>query len=75
MVSIVAQHSDTQQQLSAGLAAEDAARVVEVLDFIGPIYRGKTIATGQDVFEFAQGVAATLSLLNTDADTRIAGLL
>lgn len=75
MVSIVAQHSDTQQQLSAGLAAEDAARVVEALDFIEPIYRGKTIATGQDVFEFAQGVATTLSLLNTDADTRIAGLL
>lgn len=50
-------------------------RVQDALAFVEPIYRGKTVATGQDTFEFAQGAATTLALLNADADTRIAGLL
>ena len=75
MVSIVATPSETPVQLSAGLTAEDSARVLDALAFVEPIYRGKTVATGQDTFVFVQGVAATLAQLNTDADTRIAGLL
>ncbi len=54
---------------------EDGARVMDALGFIEPIYRGNTMITGQDAFEFAQGIASVLALLNTDADTRIAGLL
>ena len=75
MVSIVATPGEVSAQLSAGLSAEDSARVQDALAFVEPFYRGKTVATGQDTFEFAQGAATTLSLLNTDADTRIAGLL
>lgn len=75
MVSIVATHNDVHEQLSAGLAADDAARVVDALAFVEPVYRSKTSDAGQNLFEFAQEVAVTLSLLNTDADTRIAGLL
>ncbi|RZI43116.1 bifunctional (p)ppGpp synthetase/guanosine-3',5'-bis(diphosphate) 3'-pyrophosphohydrolase [Herbaspirillum sp. HC18] len=75
MVSIVATPSEAHVQLSAGLTAEDSARVLDALAFVEPIYRGKAVATGQDTFEFAQGVASTLSLLNADANTRIAGLL
>ncbi len=75
MVSIVATPSEAHVQLTAGLSAEDGARVQDALAFIEPIYRGKTVPTGQDTFEFAQGAATTLALLNADADTRIAGLL
>jgi len=75
MVSIAATQSDTQAKLSSGLTVDDGARVLDALAFIEPIYRGKKVSTGQDAFEFAQGVAATLAHLNTDADTRIAGLL
>lgn len=75
MVSIAATQSDAQTQLSSGLTAEDGARVLEALGFIEPSYSGKTVATGQDAFAFAQGVAMALTQLNTDADTRIAGLL
>jgi GTP pyrophosphokinase len=75
MVSIVAAPSETHVQLSAGLTAEDSARVLDALAFAEPIFRGKAVPTGQDTFEFAQGTATTLALLNTDADTRIAGLL
>ncbi len=75
MVSIAATQSDTHAQLSSGLTAEDTARLMEVLDFIEPVYRGKSVTTGQDAFDFARGVVVTLAQLNTDADTRIAGLL
>lgn len=75
MVSIAATQSETSVQLSSGLTAEDSARVLDALAFVEPIYRGKTVATGQDGFDFVQGAATTLALLNTDADTRIAGLL
>lgn len=75
MVSIAATQSETSVQLSSGLTAEDSARVLDALAFVEPIYRGKTVATGQDAFDFVQGAATTLALLNTDADTRIAGLL
>jgi GTP pyrophosphokinase len=75
MVSIVATPSEVRVQLCTGLSAEDSARVRDALAFVEPFYRGKVVATGQDTLEFAQGAATTLALLNTDADTRISGLL
>lgn len=75
MVSLAATQSDTLAQLSSGLTSDDSARVMDALAFIEPIYRGKSVSTGQGAFEFAQGVATILAHLNTDADTRIAGLL
>jgi GTP pyrophosphokinase len=75
MVSIAAAQNDAHVQLSSGLMPEDSTRVVDALAFVEPLYSGKTVVTGQDAFSFAQGVATTLALLNTDADTRIAGLL
>jgi GTP pyrophosphokinase len=43
--------------------------------FVKPILSGKTVGTGQDAFNFAEGVATTLAQINADGDTRIAGLL
>ena len=75
MVSIAALRSETPEQVTSGLNAEDSARLLAALAFIKPIYENKTVVTGQDAFLFAQGVATTLAQLKTDADTRIAGLL
>ncbi|TFW10502.1 bifunctional (p)ppGpp synthetase/guanosine-3',5'-bis(diphosphate) 3'-pyrophosphohydrolase [Oxalobacteraceae bacterium OM1] len=75
MVSIVAKPSEAPVQLSSGLTPEDSARVLDALAYVQPHYEGRTVITGQDAFAFAQGVSATLASLNTDADTRIAGLL
>ena len=75
MVSIAALSSETPEQVTAGLNAEDSARVLAALAFIKPIYENRIVVTGQDAFLFAQGVATTLAQLKTDVDTRIAGLL
>jgi GTP pyrophosphokinase len=75
MVSIAASKNDAQLQLTSGLGAEDAARVIDALGFVKPLYEGTAVATDQDTFEFSQGVATTLSLLEADAETRIAAFL
>jgi len=75
MVSIAATQSETHEQLTSGLTHEDGERVLQALAYVEPLYRNKVVVTGQDAFEFARGVATTLASLNTDADTRIAGLL
>ena len=75
MVSSIALQEVSQQQLSSGLNDDDAARVIDAAQFVEPIYRGYELVTGQDAYVFSIGVANTLTLLNTDADTRIAALL
>jgi len=75
MVSIASAQTTAEVQLSTGLTEEDAARVLDVLTFVEPLYASKTVATGQAALDYVLSVATTLALLNTDADTRIAGLL
>uniref|UniRef100_UPI000473589A RelA/SpoT family protein n=1 Tax=Herminiimonas sp. CN TaxID=1349818 RepID=UPI000473589A len=75
MVSVVASQNDISRQLTAGLSAEDSARVLDAFAFVCPLYDGKTIPTGQPALEFVKGVATTLAALKVDAETIIAGLL
>ena len=62
-------------QLIAGLGDEDVVRLQQAIDFVQPLYSARAIVTGQPAFDFSLGVATTLASLQTDADTRIAGLL
>ena len=74
MVSIVAL-GDAATQVVHGLGPDDCARVKAALDFAAASYGERLAATGQSAFEFSLGVAGTLALLRSDAETRIAGLL
>ena len=75
MVSIAALNSATTDQLVQGLSADDGARVLAALDHASQAYSGRTTGHGQDALEFAIGVASTLAILRTDAETRIAALM
>ncbi len=66
---------DGDEQLTAGLRAEDSARLMEAMDFVSQPYAGKSVPTGQEAMAFTRGVVATLAALKTDIDTRIAGML
>ncbi|SFC47109.1 RelA/SpoT family protein [Massilia yuzhufengensis] len=66
---------DATTQLVQGLSVEDCARVQGALDYANAAYGERSAASGQNAFEFSLGVASTLSVLRTDAETRIAGLL
>jgi GTP pyrophosphokinase len=75
MVSVATAQSDTHVQLTTGLSPEDGARVLGALAFVKPFYADKTVSSGQNAVEYAQGIASVLTQLNADVDTRIAGLL
>ena len=75
MVSITTPNSSTEELLTSGLSVEDAARVMDAVDFVKPLYAGKKVVTGQDAFEFSQTSSTVLAQLKTDPDTRIAALL
>ncbi|MDP3673264.1 MAG: bifunctional (p)ppGpp synthetase/guanosine-3',5'-bis(diphosphate) 3'-pyrophosphohydrolase [Telluria sp.] len=74
MVSIAALGS-ASTQLVQGLSAEDGARVRAALDYASEAYEDKTCAWGQPALDFSIGVASTLALLRSDAETLIAGLM
>jgi GTP pyrophosphokinase len=74
MVSIAAL-GDATTQLVNGLGPDDRARVQAALDFAAEAYGERHASSGQSAFEFSLGVAVTLALLRSDAETRIAGLL
>lgn len=69
------QVNDLNEQLTAGLRAEDAARLLEAFSFVEPYYLQKVVPTGQDALAFARSVVSCLASLNADIDTRIAGVL
>ena len=75
MVSIAALNSATSDQLVQGLSADEGARVLAALDQASDLYGDKVCTSGQGAAEFAVGVASTLAFLNTDADSRIAGMM
>ncbi|KAF3998140.1 RelA/SpoT family protein [Glaciimonas immobilis] len=75
MVAIASTQDAAQVQLCAGLSDDDSARVLKALAFVTPLYEGNVITTGQTALEFSQSVANILAILNTDVETRIAGLI
>jgi len=66
---------DATTQLVQGLSPEECARVQHALDYAAAAYGERSLASGQNAFEFSLGVAGTLAYLRSDAETRIAGLL
>lgn len=74
MVSVAAGKSE-DEDLTAGLRAEDAARLLQALTFVRTAYADRVVPTGQGALEFVRNVVACLASLKTDVDTRIAGLL
>ncbi|MES2296710.1 MAG: bifunctional (p)ppGpp synthetase/guanosine-3',5'-bis(diphosphate) 3'-pyrophosphohydrolase [Pseudomonadota bacterium] len=74
MVSIAALGS-ARTQLVQGLSLEDSARVQGALEYANTVYGDKLCSFGQGAFDFSLGVASTLAVLRSDAETRIAGLM
>lgn len=66
---------DARTGLVQGLSPEDCVRVHGALEYVFGAYGTRLAGTGQSAFEFSLGAAGTLAYLNTDAETRIAGLV
>jgi len=66
---------DVNTGLVQGLGQDDCQRVHAALEYAIAAYGERVAASGQGAFDFSLGAAGTLAYLNTDAETRIAGLL
>jgi GTP pyrophosphokinase len=75
MVTTTVLHRAEQAHMTQGLSPEDRERVLDALTFVRPIYANHAVKSGQLIMDFVEGVVSTLTLLNCDAPTRIAGLL
>ncbi len=65
----------TEAALLEGLSEADAERVIAALEYVTPLYANKCVITEQNALQFVNGVVATLAMLRTDVDTRIAAIL
>lgn len=75
MVSVATIQGEGLAAITAGLGADDAARVEKALAEVEPLYADRQILSGQNALQFVFSVASVLTALNADAQTRIAGLL
>lgn len=75
MVSVKRQHSEEEDPLFVNLGEQDSVRMQDALDFVAPVYAGKCVIAQQETMAFSLGVAAILSSLTSDVETRLAGLL
>jgi len=66
---------DAKTGLVQGLTTVDCQRVHGALEYAFGAYGTRLAGSGQSAFEFSLGAAGTLAYLNTDAETRIAGLV
>ncbi|MCL1886446.1 MAG: bifunctional (p)ppGpp synthetase/guanosine-3',5'-bis(diphosphate) 3'-pyrophosphohydrolase [Betaproteobacteria bacterium] len=64
-----------KEKIAAGLSPESGKLVMETYEFAIETYRNKKLDSGQPVIDFVSTVCLILATLNTDSETRIAGLL
>lgn len=65
----------TDDNLTAGLTAEDGKRVMDAYAFAQESYADVSLESGQSAIDFSESIAQILADLNCDAQTRVAGLL
>lgn len=61
-------------KITTGLSPEHARQVRDAYEFAVEVYDDKNLDSGQLVIDFARTVCIILTTLNTDPETRIAGL-
>jgi GTP pyrophosphokinase len=62
------------EKIASGLPAAHAKSVAAAYDFACETYDDKPLETGQLIIDFSRTVCTILAMLNTDPETRIAGL-
>lgn len=67
--------SDAVENLAGGLSGEDGKLVMDAYAFARESYADNRLDSGQPVIEFSKSIGLILAELNSDAQTRIAGLL
>ncbi|HEX7055356.1 MAG TPA: bifunctional (p)ppGpp synthetase/guanosine-3',5'-bis(diphosphate) 3'-pyrophosphohydrolase [Burkholderiales bacterium] len=75
VVQLRPQASDAAEPVALGLAEADRRRVARALELAEPLYAGRTLSTGEPVWDHALGLAGNLAAIGMDAPGRVAGVL
>ncbi len=67
--------TESLEHLTAGLSQEDGKTVMSAFDFVKESFSDVTVICGQSGTEFAKNVGLILAELNTDPQTRVAGMI
>ena len=67
--------SDAVENLTEGLSSADGKQVMDAYTFAREAYADHSMRSGQPAIEFSKSIGLILAELNSDAQTRIAGLL
>ncbi len=67
--------TDAVENLTEGLSSADGQQVMDAYAFAREAYADHSMQSGQSALEFSKGIGLILAELNSDAQTRIAGLL
>ena len=67
--------TDAVENLTEGLSGADGQRVMDAYAFAREAYTDRRVRSGQPAIEFSKSLGLILAELNSDAQTRIAGLL
>lgn len=67
--------SDAVENLTEGLSSADGKQVMDAYAFAREAYADHSMRSGQPAIEFSKSIGLILAELNSDAQTRIAGLL
>ena len=67
--------TDAVENLTEGLSGADGQRVMDAYAFAREAYTDRKVRSGQPAIEFSKSLGLILAELNSDAQTRIAGLL
>ena len=63
------------EKIGSGLPAADVDRIGRALEFVGPLYAGRRLDTGEEIARHVHGMALITAALRLDADSRLAALL
>ena len=67
--------TDAIENLTGGLSSDDGRLVMDAYAFARESYADINLDSGQPAIEFSKSIGLILAELNSDAQTRIAGLL
>ena len=67
--------NDSLENLTAGLSKVDGQSVMDAFEFVKSTCPDTTVVCGQSGVEFVKNIGLILAELNTDAQTRIAGMV
>ena len=65
----------SRERIEGGLSPDDAAKIRRALEYVEPVYYGRRLDSGEEIYRHVVGMALITSALKLDSASRLASLL